>query len=469
MKNKKYFLKPYLDAYFKNIQANKWLKAKLPQQLEPWIMGPYNKSVKRDSSTYYFKTIPSALKRDLDVDSWLWPKRVTYFFSDMHADADAFIDSLIASGGIIKTGPADKDFKLSKEGKKARFILGGDCFDKGPSTLRLLRAIKLLIDRGADVVILAGNHDTRTLVGMLSINRPPSAANEHFFVRMGLKPLPLFKEIYETYFKNHSCKKKKCKNKKCKNKAFKTISSKKFKKKFYPSSDWAKKFSVIAKPQLSDKAIRKEIKKTSKKAENFDLWCAQQNLSLKQIYFAVQKWNELFLSPKGEFYWYFKRIQLSFQDGSFFFVHAGADDKVAYEIRAKGIKGINKKFKKYLKSGLCKLYYGPIGNMIRTKYRDTDREFSRKGTLMLRNAGINVIVHGHRNLYYGQRIMIRKDMVNFECDTSLDINTRKKEGVAGYGASVTIIRPEKTILGISSDYPYIKVFEPWYTLNKPHN
>jgi hypothetical protein len=61
--------------------------------------------------------------------------------------------------------------------------------------------------------------------------------------------------------------------------------------------------------------------------------------------------------------------------------------------------------------------------MIRTKYRETDRQFTKKGTLMLRNAGINVIVHGHRNLYYGQRIMLRKDMVNFECDTSLDINT----------------------------------------------
>ena len=51
-------------------------------------------------------------------------------------------------------------------------------------------------------------------------------------------------------------------------------------------------------------------------------------------------------------------------------------------------------------------------------------------------------------------------MINFECDTSLDINTRKTEGLKGYGASVTIIRPEKKVLGISSDYPYIKVFEP---------
>ncbi len=83
---------------------------------------------------------------------------------------------------------------------------------------------------------------------------------------------------------------------------------------------------------------------------------------------------------------------------------------------------------------------------------------------MMYNSGINAIVHGHRNLYYGQRIMLRKGIINFECDTSLDINTRKKEGVVrGLGASVTIIHPEKLILGISSDYPYIKVFEPELT------
>jgi hypothetical protein len=320
-------------------------------------MGPYNKAVKRDNTSY--ATIPSELKEHLSLDSWQWPKQVTYFFSDMHADTDAFIDSLIVSGGIIKTGPKDKDFKLSKEGKKARFILGGDCFDKGPSTLRLLRAIKLLIDKGADVVILAGNHDTRTLVGMLSIDRKKSAANEHFFVRMGLKPLPLFKEIYETYFESKLTKKQKHKKRHGKSnktdgykfKHYKTISSKKFKEKFFPSKDWAKKFAVIGKAQLSKSAITKEIKNTSKKAANFGLWCVQHDLSLKQIYYAVQKWQELFLSPKGEFYWYFKNIQLSTKEGSFFFVHAGVDDQIANTLRSKGVKGINKQFKSYLKSG----------------------------------------------------------------------------------------------------------------------
>jgi hypothetical protein len=83
------------------------------------------------------------------------------FISDMHADADAFMASLVASGGVKKTGPRDKDFKLTRAGRKGRFLIGGDCFDKVPSTLRLLRVIRRLIDRGGDLQLLAGNHDIR--------------------------------------------------------------------------------------------------------------------------------------------------------------------------------------------------------------------------------------------------------------------------------------------------------------------
>ena len=83
----------FLNQYF----GKKWLRAKLPKQVQPWIMGPYNKSVKRDN---WISSIRQELREHLSFDSWQWPKRVVYFFSDMHADTDAFIDSLIASGGI---------------------------------------------------------------------------------------------------------------------------------------------------------------------------------------------------------------------------------------------------------------------------------------------------------------------------------------------------------------------------------
>ncbi|MCK5698062.1 MAG: metallophosphoesterase [Gammaproteobacteria bacterium] len=441
------------NKYFNRYFGKKWIKAHLPSEPQIWMAGPYERSIKKESGNN--NIMACEIKAHLDTDSWVWPNKTIYFFADMHADSDAFIASLVASGGIKKTGAKDKQFTLTAEGKKARFILGGDCFDKGPSTLRLLRVIKLLIDKGGDVVILAGNHDTRTLVGILSLSMKKDPSMEHLFVRMGAKPLPLFKEIYDHYLKDKSLKGKK----------LKAPSTQQCRKKLFPSKNWQQRFPNIAKEKISQTAIKKDMKRTLEKISHFEKWSDKEGLSLQQIVLAVKKWQALFLKPQGEFYWFFKHLKLASKEGSFFFVHAGVDDQSAKMIRDHGVKWINKEFRKKLKKDQFDLYYGPLGNMFRTKYRKSDRRFSKKGALMLHNSGINTIVHGHRNLYYGQRMMLRKGIINFECDTSLDINTRKKEGVVyGLGASVTIIHPQKLILGISSDYPFIKVFEPALTL-----
>ena len=447
------------NKFFNQYYGKQWIDATLPSKAQIWMMGSYELSVKNDTDV--INKMSCEIKPHLENDSWVWPKRTVYFFSDMHADADAFIASLVASGGIKKTGSKDKDFKLTIEGKKARFILGGDYFDKGPSTLRLLKVIKLLIDKGGDVVLLAGNHDIRTLIGILSLSMKKEPSTEHLFVRMGLKPLSLFKEIYDTYLKKELKGKLKAK----KGKKYKKPDIKKCRKKLFPSKDWVNQFPLIAKKQISQAALKKDMKRTLEKINNFEKWCAKEGISLKQICIIVEKWKELFLHPKGEFYWFFKHLKLISKEGSFFFVHAGVDDLGAKMIRKHGVKKINKQFRKKLRADQFNLYYGPLGNMVRTKYRHYERHFSKKGALMMHNSGINAIVHGHRNLYYGQRIMLRKGIINFECDTSLDINTRKKEGIVrGLGASVTIIHPQKLVLGISSDYPLIKVFEPDLTL-----
>jgi hypothetical protein len=93
--------------------------------------------------------------------------------------------SLVASGGIEKTGKPDEAFRLTDAGRSALFILAGDCFDKGPENLRLLRVLRLLMDRGARMHLLAGNHDVRILLGMRSVNPLfRVTSNEHFFIRM---------------------------------------------------------------------------------------------------------------------------------------------------------------------------------------------------------------------------------------------------------------------------------------------
>src|SRR4051812_4020024 len=65
--------------------------------------------------------------------AWLWPNRLLLFFCDIHADTDAFLLSLTASGGVERTGPGDRDYELTARGRRATFVIGGDCFDKGPN------------------------------------------------------------------------------------------------------------------------------------------------------------------------------------------------------------------------------------------------------------------------------------------------------------------------------------------------
>ena len=72
--------------------------------------------------------------------------RKTYFFTDLHADKQALLNSLEYCDDL-----------------SALYLIGGDCFDKGPSNLELLREIKQLSAR-AEVKLLAGNHDLRMLM-----------------------------------------------------------------------------------------------------------------------------------------------------------------------------------------------------------------------------------------------------------------------------------------------------------------
>jgi hypothetical protein len=56
--------------------------------------------------------------------------------------------------------------------------------------------------------------------------------------------------------------------------------------------------------------------------------------------------------------------------------------------------------------------------------------------------------------------MMRGGMLNFECDSSVDANTRRLERLAGPGGAATLVRPDCRVLGISTDYPRVKVFDP---------
>lgn len=205
-------------------------------------------------------------------------------------------------------------------------------------------------------------------------------------------------------------------------------------------------------------AMDRELARMQRKLDGFEDVCNAAGLTLRHVYAAVMKWQSLFLRPDGEFYWFFRAIQLACQTGSFLFIHAGLDDRIADAVGRHGIRYLNRRFRNQLGGDAFDLYYGPLGNCFRTKYREVDRPFTGKGAESTRHAGIRAVVHGHRNLLRGQCIVRRHGLLHFECDTTMDGNSRRKEGLESAGAGVTIIRPEGVVMGISTDHPKIKLW-----------
>jgi hypothetical protein len=397
----------------------------------------------RDLANDHYDAATEQLRARIGSKPFVWPNRTMYFFCDVHADADAWRRGLVASGGVRWYGPGDNDYELTTQGQDALFVIAGDCFDKGPSNLRLLRAIKLLIDKGADVEILAGNHDLRTLVGLAYLGRKePRFA--HLFVRMGKKTMSLFQEIRAQYLEPGETS---------------DLSEHELRALLFPDEAWFHQFPHVAKGLVPDKKIAKELARIREKMVELPSRCRQLGMTLGDIHRAATRALDLFLRPGGEFHWYFERMDVVRRWGSFLLVHAGVDDVVAKLLANENVSGVNTWFHNLLANDPFELYHGPVGNMFRTKYRDFDHPFTEIGVEHMYEAGLYGIVHGHQNILRGQRVLMREGLLNFECDASVDCNTRRIEGLRGPGGAVVVFRPDGVALGISADYPHVKVFD----------
>lgn len=431
-------------AELPNYRGKRWIRDGLPTATEQWQLGK-RQSVDKDRSNHH--AIAEVLERAVSHSPWKWPKRPIYFLADPHADAEAFTASLVASGGVRKTGAGIPDIKLTGAGREAIFIIGGDCLDKGPSNLELLRSVRNLIDTGARVKLLAGNHDVRLLMGIRAMGLERDLRTEHLFVRMGPKVVPLLKEIHGQYLGGKN--------------ALRGIPGKReCRRKLYPSAHWFDEFPTEAAWLMPEQTIERELIRMRKKVDGFEDACSDAGLSLREIYATACKCRELFLEPGGEFAWFFRDMQLLYREGSFLFIHAGLDDRITSLIEEQSIGYLNRLFRKQIKHDLFEFYYGPLANTMRTKYREVDMPLSHHGVERAYRQGVHAIVHGHRNRTNGQRIMLRQGMIHIESDITMDRNSREKEGLDSYGAGVTIVRPEGRVIGISTDYPYAKVFEP---------
>lgn len=426
-----------------NFQGSKWLESDLPKEHQNWLDG--SKHGIRQRSRGHARN-RHAIQKLLGKNEWQWPQKEIIFISDLHADEKALWASLVASGGIKKLGKARHEFKLTERGKSALFVFGGDFFDKGPSNLALLDGLYALKESGAEIKLLAGNHDIRVLFGMRGAGHTECPRNGHFFIRMGAKAIPFLVEIRDKYLADKD--------------ALKSIPSKKHcQQLLYPSEQWFEQFPQLASWVMPQNAIDREMGKIVRKVERFEMLCEKAGITIREAYAAALKWQALFLSEKGQYHWFYKNMKLAYSQGSFLFVHAGLDDRTAAMLNEHGTAFINKQFKKQLSGNAFEFYYGPIANLIRTKYRNVDMPLSKIGTQFAQKAGIHAIVHGHRNLHKGQRIALRKGLVHFECDVTLDAGSRDKEGLVGAGAGATLIHPQGIIIGISTDYHKIKVFD----------
>jgi hypothetical protein len=384
---------------------------------------------------------------------WAWPGRPVFFVADPHADAEAFVASLVASGGVIRRGPGFLDFELTGIGKEAEFIIGGDCLDKGPSDLALLRAVRRLIETGADYTLLAGNHDVRLLMGLRAMGRHGDPTTEHLFVRMGPKVVPLLKEVHDAFEGEHPLSNAVPDEAECR-------------RRLYPSPRWFDAFPRAARGRVSEPMVERELVRMRHKVETFGEVCAAAGLTMRQVYAAASRCQRLFLAEDGEFAWFFHDMQLMRRHGSFLFVHAGVDDGIVTMIEERGIDFVNRRFRWLLANDLFGLYYGTLGNCMRTKYRVVDLPLTAQGAAGARQLGLHAVVHGHRNRTAGQRLVLRQGIIHIESDVTLDRISRRREGLAGEGVGVTTIHPAGYVDGFSADYPDIKRFEPAFYLRQ---
>jgi hypothetical protein len=415
--------------------------SRLPTEWSAW---PQDNSSCNAAARTPTKTPDKFTKRKLK-----WPNRPVVFISDPHADATAFEASLIASGVAVQKKSGLQHLKLTKEGRRTEIIIGGDCLDKGPSNLSLLRSIKHLYALDARVTLLAGNHDLRLLMGLLALKRKKhNIGNQHFFVRMGKKVIPLFKEVFEQYLDGTKWDKKIPDEDACR-------------KALFPDGKWFKEFPYHAAGILTAEGIEREVHKMHSKTSSFEKNCAAVGLSLRHVYAASLQCQKMFLDKKGEFYWFFRKMKLVEKRGSFLFLHAGLDDAMSELLLKNGTTYANKAFHRNLKHmDLFGFYYSSIANTFRTKYRDADLPLTERGVNAVHKAGIHFVVQGHVNRQQGQRIAIKKGLIHIEADITLDEHSRQQEGLESFGIGATLIGKKQGLIGISCDYPTAKVLKP---------
>lgn len=440
--------KPVLPAP-PRARGARMLRVKAPETSERWL----DNCSASAADPAILVPLKATLRQIADRQPWFWPQRDIVFISDVHADAEALLASLVLAGTIHQHGNRRGDFELTSAGRQACVLIGGDCLDKGPSNLKLLDTIALLRRHGATVVLLAGNHDLRLPLGLQCFERPVDTLTEHLFVRMGAKSMPLLREIWKRFVARR-------------NKPLAGVPDKAgCLARLLPADDWPVRFREVARGRMPEEALNREIRRIVEKQAVFKTTYREAGMSIREVYAAGLEAHRLFMQPGGRYAWFMRDLKLMHREGSFLFVHAGLDDATAVRLAARGTEVLNGDFSEQFARDPFAFYAGSLGNSLRTKYRPVDYPLSETGVSSVHAAGIHMVVHGHRSNRRGQRLALREGLLHLEADITLDRNTRKKEGFKRRGGGATLVSSEGYVMGISADYPRAKVFNPDFYLS----
>ncbi|QDY70720.1 metallophosphoesterase (plasmid) [Qingshengfaniella alkalisoli] len=427
---------------------NSDLVRSVPRECEVWPLASEHSG---PGSFAALREIENVLSHTYAVGPWQWPDRPIVFLSDTHADYMGFLRSLAAAGVVRRVGSGPTDFRLTSFGVNTRIIVGGDCLDKGPSNLDMLDSLAALMRSGADVTLLAGNHDLRMRLIALSLAQEKTPLTAHLFARMGRKVFPLLHEIWIRFVGHGGMDLGKLTDEECR-------------QRLLPDEDWFVQFPVAAKGLLSDAAIRKEMLKLRKKLSTIETDLAEAELNFRTAYAAASHCQHLFFRSNGAYSWFFEKMDAVARAGSLLFVHAGIDDEMCDLLSKGGLTAVNRRFRDGAHLHPLAFYFGSAANLTRTKYRTTDKQLTASGAQMLHDLGVKMIVQGHVNNSSGQRLLVKKGVLHLEGDITLDRTSRKRQGLQGAGAGATLIFPSGDVIGLSADYPKAKHFNPDHAL-----
>lgn len=328
---------------------------------------------------------------------FVWPLRTMYLVCQLSGDTGALRRSLIASGGVRWTGPSDHDFELTSEGRQAKFLIAGDTFGSHLSNLRLLRMLGALIDAGADLEVLASDRDLQILASLTRLSAGELEA-AHLDMRNSQELSSLLDEVQREELDPDARERTRS---------------------FMPRA------SLPADaPTPPARWSRAQLQRTSRMA------------------------TQLFVAPQGEFVWYLARMKLVRRWGSFLVTRTHLDRETMALLAKTGTKGVNAHLRRMFAKNPLKL-------LSRSSETPQSGLELAKG---MHRAGLYGVIGGHSG-QHGQRIFVRQALLDMQSACAIDQRTRRDIGLEGAGAAVTIFRPEGVALGVSADYPHVKVFD----------